>query len=862
MKTAIIKILDEVNVKIEGADPLVRRKMVDACRFFVPNARHTPAYKLGRWDGYKNLCTIGGRTYLAMLERVLPILIEAGYHVDIDDQRQDFSFIKFDELKSDSYSHFIWPEGHPFEGQALSLYDHQLDVLNGCGQNLQSVYIAPTAAGKCQPYDSRILTPNGWTTMGDIQKGDFVKCPDGSVSEVIETYYPGSKDVYEITFADGRKVKSCGDHLWPVRNIEWKNSKAGYTRLLTTEQIIEHFGKSKRPLGVPLADFSEDTHDIDLPLDPWLLGFLIGDGNLKNGISFSSADSEIVDRVTGLLHEDYKVIKLAGTYDYGIVFKTEELRRKAHSEVISLKERNPNGSITFNQSFAPANMYTRIINDLGLYGKLSHDKFIPEIYFNASHSQRKELMRGLIDSDGYICHKSPTYSTVSEVLAQDVARLAHSLGGIAKVKHSTNRTYVYEGERRPCRDSYNVVMRFKEPWEMTWLPRKKESCGTSYQYGEHLKLVIERVEKVSNEPVKCIMIDHPDHLYVTDGYVQTHNTIVTAILSDMIGKYGGSLVIVPTKDLVDQTCEEYHNMGLDYGKFYGDEKNVTAQHIVGTWQSLEQARLNTKKQNGKVTIDQVLDGKVGVIVDETHKAKGTVLLDLLCNEMAHIPIRWGLTGTLPEDEIGQCSLECAVGPTSGKIDNRDLQEKGILSKCHIDVLQTVELYEKIGDYHTENKFLTSDRKRIESIVEKLILPKKEGQNALILVDKIPTGKLLEELIPGSIFVHGGTPKDKRKEAYDLAKTNDDITVIATTGVASTGISINRIFKLFMFELGKSYIKIIQTIGRGLRIAKDKDFVNIYDICANTKYSKKHLTVRKKHYRTHGYPHKVNKVEIY
>ncbi|MBS49995.1 MAG: hypothetical protein CMN60_20340 [Sphingobium sp.] len=487
MKTAIIKILDEVNVKIEGADPLVRRKMVDACRFFVPNARHTPAYKLGRWDGYKNLCTIGGRTYLAMLERVLPILIEAGYHVDIDDQRQDFSFIKFDELKSDSYSHFIWPEGHPFEGQALSLYDHQLDVLNGCGQNLQSVYIAPTAAGK---------------------------------------------------------------------------------------------------------------------------------------------------------------------------------------------------------------------------------------------------------------------------------------------------------------------------------------------------------------------------------------TIVTAILSDMIGKYGGSLVIVPTKDLVDQTCEEYHNMGLDYGKFYGDEKNVTAQHIVGTWQSLEQARLNTKKQNGKVTIDQVLDGKVGVIVDETHKAKGTVLLDLLCNEMAHIPIRWGLTGTLPEDEIGQCSLECAVGPTSGKIDNRDLQEKGILSKCHIDVLQTVELYEKIGDYHTENKFLTSDRKRIESIVEKLILPKKDGQNALILVDKIPTGKLLEELIPGSIFVHGGTPKDKRKEAYDLAKTNDDITVIATTGVASTGISINRIFKLFMFELGKSYIKIIQTIGRGLRIAKDKDFVNIYDICANTKYSKKHLTVRKKHYRTHGYPHKVNKVEIY
>ena len=96
----------------------------------------------------------------------------------------------------------------------------------------------------------------------------------------------------------------------------------------------------------------------------------------------------------------------------------------------------------------------------------------------------------------------------------------------------------------------------------------------------------------------------------------------------------------------------------------------------------------------------------------------------------------------------------------------------------------------------------------------------------------------------------------------MAKTNDDITVIATTGVASTGISINRIFKLFMFELGKSYIKIIQTIGRGLRIAKDKDFVNIYDICANTKYSKKHLTVRKKHYRTHGYPHKVNKVEIY
>ena len=133
-------------------------------------------------------------------------------------------------------------------------------------------------------------------------------------------------------------------------------------------------------------------------------------------------------------------------------------------------------------------------------------------------------------------------------------------------------------------------------------------------------------------------------------------------------------------------------------------------------------------------------------------------------------------------------------------------------------------------------------------------------NTLILVDRIKTGELLQEAVPDSTFVSGATKADDRKETYDEVRESEGKVIIATYGVASVGINLPRIFNLVLLEPGKSFVRVIQSIGRGIRKAKDKDFVQVWDICSTAKFSKRHLTERKKFYREAEYPFNITKVD--
>ncbi len=125
---------------------------------------------------------------------------------------------------------------------------------------------------------------------------------------------------------------------------------------------------------------------------------------------------------------------------------------------------------------------------------------------------------------------------------------------------------------------------------------------------------------------------------------------------------------------------------------------------------------------------------------------------------------------------------------------------------------------------------------------------------------VKSGELLQEAIPNSTFVSGATKSDDRKETYDEIQTEKDKVIIATYGVAAVGINLPRIFNLVLLEPGKSFVRVIQSIGRGIRKAKDKDFVQVWDLCSTAKFSKRHLTERKKFYREAQYPFSVTKVD--
>jgi superfamily II DNA or RNA helicase len=335
-------------------------------------------------------------------------------------------------------------------------------------------------------------------------------------------------------------------------------------------------------------------------------------------------------------------------------------------------------------------------------------------------------------------------------------------------------------------------------------------------------------------------------------------TITTAALSYSVEKYGRTIVIVPNKSLVKQTEEDYINVGLDVGVYFGDRKEIGKTHTICTWQSLNNMLKKTKNQEAEVSIHEFIENVVCVIVDEVHQAKADALKTLMTGVFSRVPIRWGLTGTVPKAKFESQSLLVSIGPVIGKLSARELQDKGVLAKCHVNIVQLKDDVE-FSNYQSELKHLLEDNARLDCIAE-LILKIKETGNTLILVDRVNTGKELVSRLPESVFISGETKLVERKEEYDEIAESTNKILVCTYGVAAVGINVPRLFNVVMIEPGKSFVRVIQSIGRGLRKASDKDFVQIWDITSSCRFSKRHLTQRKNYYNEANYPFDLEKLE--
>ena len=334
-------------------------------------------------------------------------------------------------------------------------------------------------------------------------------------------------------------------------------------------------------------------------------------------------------------------------------------------------------------------------------------------------------------------------------------------------------------------------------------------------------------------------------------------TITTATLSHLCESYGRTIVIVPNKSLVVQTEEDYKNLGLDVGVYFGDRKELGKTHTICTWQSLNV--LDKKSHDDEsLSLAEFCEGVIGIIIDEVHQAKAEVLMKLATQNFRHCGIRWGLTGTIPKEKWEFQSLLASIGPVINQVSAFDLQQKDVLAKLEINVLQTNDV-EEFRSYQDEYTWLVTDNKRIKWISAKVKEIVNSG-NTLILVNRIDTGnKIIEELEDAAVFISGAVKLSDRKEEYDEVKTADNKIIVATYGVAAVGINIPRIFNLVLLEPGKSFVRVIQSIGRGIRKAEDKDFVQIWDITSTCKYAKRHLTERKRYYKEAKYPFTVTKV---
>ena len=336
-------------------------------------------------------------------------------------------------------------------------------------------------------------------------------------------------------------------------------------------------------------------------------------------------------------------------------------------------------------------------------------------------------------------------------------------------------------------------------------------------------------------------------------------TVITAALSNAVALYGRTIIIVPNKSLVTQTEKDYINMEQDVGVFFGDRKEFGRQHTICTWQSLNVLLKNTKNSVGDITIQEFLEDVVCVIVDEVHMAKADALKTLLTGVMSRIPLRWGLTGTIPKEPFEFQALKCSLGPVINQLSASELQDRGVLAQCHVNVVQLVD-HAEFTNYQSELKFLLEDPDRLKTIAQ-LIAQVNATGNTLVLVDRVAAGHALVDLLGDrAVFVSGATKAKARQDEYDEVATSTGKIIIATYGIAAVGINLPRIFNLVLVEPGKSFVRVIQSIGRGIRKAEDKDHVQIWDVTSTCKFAKRHLTKRKQFYKDAAYPFTQEKLE--
>jgi superfamily II DNA or RNA helicase len=363
-----------------------------------------------------------------------------------------------------------------------------------------------------------------------------------------------------------------------------------------------------------------------------------------------------------------------------------------------------------------------------------------------------------------------------------------------------------------------------------------------------------------NEARDCydISIANP-HLYCDANGVIHHNTITSATMAHSCEKYGRTITIVPNKSLVRQTYEDFNAVDLDVGVYYGDKKELNKTHTICTWQSFD--ILDKRKHDSAEDYDKLTDflhGVSAILVDECHGAKSNSLVKILAQCTTGAPIRWGFTGTLPKEEYQKQLIFSCIGPVVGTLYAHELQEQGVLAKCHVNIIQTTEV-KGFPTYQDELTYLITDSDRVKFIAS-LCAKVVETGNTLVLVDRVESGELLQGLLPNSVFISGKMKTDDRKAIYDKTKVENDMIIIATSALAAVGINIVNLHNVVLLEAGKSFVKVIQSIGRGLRKGENKDFVNIWDVSSTCKFSKRHLVERISFYKESRYPFSKEQID--
>jgi len=707
--------------KLTNISPEVSDFIFKQLRFKQKGYFHSNLYKQKIWDGnvefFKKKT---GKFLTGLLPEILLTLKTLKVNYEIIDHTKSVNF-QFKDINEHFLNQFLAKDEKP-----VILRDYQVDLANAAIKHKRGIICAPTSAGKSQPIDAIVYTPEGPKYMDKVSIGDKVLTPSGIWATVLNIFPQGFIDVYQMNFYNGDAVESSGEHLWKINS----NKKNLRNAIRTTLELKDDLDNSDYYISVPeKVDFKEKV----VIVNPYLFGYTLG-------------------------------------------------------------ANKPNQKI-------------------------------PDEYKYNSYLNRLKLLKGIITSGGFISRSGKIcFITKSKVLIKDIRWIVKSLGFVSFEKNKFD--YKIISFDLPKDVSLDLVRK------NTYRKNSKENINSLLS-----------IEYVGKKECKCILIDHKDHMYITDNFIPTHNTLIMASVIKSLPLRCPTLILANRKSLVEQNYQELKHWGLDVGRVYGgiyDPKTFTC----ASFQSLHK-------------IEPLLDKIRAIVVDEIHEnmsKKPKQYLDKMKSCSVRIavsatPFKFGGT-----DSVQKWQVKGYFGPilksksAGGSLTIEKLQQRNILSHsdCKFYIIDKPELPYAV--YIDAVTYGIAKNTYFHEIVARLVSTLKG--RTLILVDRIEHGDVLSSMIKNSLWVQGKDNLDTRNFVInELKKSKENVVAIATQQIFNAGINVMT-HNVINAAGGQAEHQIVQRVGRGLRTADDKTILRYYDfLFKNNDYledhSKKRIKILKK-----------------
>ena len=672
---------------------------------------------------------------------------------------------------------------------------------------------AKPGTGKEEPYSRKIPTPTpqGYTLMGDLQVGDYVFDRSGRLTKILQIFEQGEKDVYQVTFQDGRTAYCGAEHLWTV-----KTRKHGAWKTVMLKDMLQNFNYVRHkyyiPTCQPVAYPKQET-----PIDPWVFGCFIGSEYLQNEIlTISSVYDELPN----------KIADICG-------FKT----------TAEPSEHNPliNAYTFYHQDGSP--VYTK--DFFKGFASCVDSHRIPDVFMINDAGSRLKLLQGLMDADGSLAYTDRRYRIMYvspfTQLCDQVLQLLYSFGYSGKLT-----------ELRTDIPKYGVIFHIPNSMKqhVFTLPSMKREVKLSpnhVHWNCEEGLQIRDIRFSHREKCRCIMVDNPEHLYLTEDYIVTHNTFMALYA---IGKIGQKpLIIAPTKLLKNQWIDNLIELGIDKKDIATNIYDApTKTFCVVTISSLE----NCMREDWYGLHKTLEKSRFGIkIIDEAHlHLKGVLKFDAICN----IERNWYMSATLGRSDASEDRiLNRALKDADRFIGNGLYEEyqKQYVTVCLQDIwyypsaalcqkyfrygskgLVRATYYNMLLAYNGGKPFI----KNILTVMKRTKDLVNSDKRILVLVPLREAIKLVEQAVKQDPYFKNlkvGTVDGTMSMSERSVAMESDI-IISTSMSMGTGVDLQNLIAVINFDQYASPIITEQICGR----LRDRGYDCYYvDICDHVRYAK-------------------------